>query len=162
MALDWSQLCILPARQSYIRQYGKMASGPEKAFCVLDGAPPHFHNEVRSYLDERFRNRWFGRGGPMEWPPRSPDLTLIDFFLWGLMKDNVYVHPLPTTLHQLKTRSERPVQTLIRTFCTTCGMRLNIGLMLLEPLVARTLNFINDKLLFMKLFQLVFQLVRVL
>jgi hypothetical protein len=35
MALDWSQLCILPARQSYSRQYGKMASGPEKAFCVL-------------------------------------------------------------------------------------------------------------------------------
>jgi hypothetical protein len=26
MALDWSQLRILPARQSYIRQYGKMAS----------------------------------------------------------------------------------------------------------------------------------------
>jgi hypothetical protein len=26
---------ILPARQSYIRQYGKVASGPEKAFCVL-------------------------------------------------------------------------------------------------------------------------------
>jgi hypothetical protein len=35
MALDWSQLCILPARQSYIRQYGKMTSGPEKAFSVL-------------------------------------------------------------------------------------------------------------------------------
>jgi hypothetical protein len=35
MALDWNQLRILPARQSYIRQYGKMASGTEKAFCVL-------------------------------------------------------------------------------------------------------------------------------
>jgi hypothetical protein len=34
LALDWSLLCILPARQSYIRQYGKMASGSEKAFCV--------------------------------------------------------------------------------------------------------------------------------
>jgi hypothetical protein len=32
--LDWSQLCILPAQQSYIRQYGKMASGLEKAFSV--------------------------------------------------------------------------------------------------------------------------------
>jgi hypothetical protein len=31
-----------------------------------------------------------------------------------------------------------------------------------EPLMALTLNFINDKLLFVKLFQLVFQLVRVL
>jgi hypothetical protein len=35
MALHWSQLYILPARQSYILQYGKMASGPEKAFSVL-------------------------------------------------------------------------------------------------------------------------------
>jgi hypothetical protein len=48
--------------------------------------------------------------------------------------------------------SERPVQTLIRKFSTTCGRRLNIGLMLLKLLVARTLNFINDKLLFIKLF----------
>jgi hypothetical protein len=28
-------MCILPARQSYIHQYGKMASGPEKTFSVL-------------------------------------------------------------------------------------------------------------------------------
>jgi hypothetical protein len=48
--------------------------------------------------------------------------------------------------------SERPVQTLIRKFSTTYGRRLNIGLMLPEPLVALTLNFINDKLLFIKLF----------
>jgi hypothetical protein len=39
---------------------------------------------------------------------------------------------------------------------------LNIGLMLLEPLVTLTLNFINDKLLFIKHFQLDFQLVRLL
>jgi hypothetical protein len=42
--------------------------------------------------------------GPMEWPPRSPDLTPIDFFLWGFVKDNVYVPPLPTSLHELKTQ----------------------------------------------------------
>jgi hypothetical protein len=28
----------------------------------------------------------------------------MDFFLWGFIKDNVYVRPLPTTLHELKTR----------------------------------------------------------
>jgi hypothetical protein len=33
-----------------------------------------------------------------------PDLTPMDFFLWGFVKDNVYVPPLPTTLHELKTR----------------------------------------------------------
>jgi hypothetical protein len=40
----------------------------------------------------------------MEWPPISPDLTPMDFFLWGFVKDNVYVPPLPTTLPELKTR----------------------------------------------------------
>jgi hypothetical protein len=35
MELDWCQLFILPARQSYIRQYIKMASGSEKAFSML-------------------------------------------------------------------------------------------------------------------------------
>jgi hypothetical protein len=32
---------------------------------------------------------------------RVSDLTAMDFFLWGFVKDNVYVHPLPTTLHEL-------------------------------------------------------------
>jgi hypothetical protein len=88
----------------------------------------------------------------MEWPPRSPDLTPIDFILWGFVKDNVYVPQLPTTLHSSRHGSESPVQTLIRKFSTTCGRRLNIGFMLLELLVALTLNFINNKLRFMKIF----------
>ncbi len=28
--------------------------------------------------------------GPMEWPPRSPDLTQCDFWLWGHLKHIVY------------------------------------------------------------------------
>lgn len=45
-----------------------------------DGAPPHFSLEVRAYLDELLPERWIGRRGPVEWPPRSPDLTPLDFF----------------------------------------------------------------------------------
>jgi hypothetical protein len=47
---------------------------------------------------------------------------------------------------------KRPVQTLIKKYSTSCVRRLNICFMLLEPLMALTLNFINDKLLFIKLF----------
>ena len=36
------------------------------------------------------------------WPPRSPDLTVCDFFLWGFVKDDVYVPPLPKTLPELR------------------------------------------------------------
>jgi hypothetical protein len=98
----------------------------------------------------------------VEWPPRSPDLTPMDFVLWGFVKDNVYVTRSRQQYTSSRHGSERPVQTLIRKFYTTCGRRLNIGLMLLETHVALTLNFINDKLLFVKRFQLLFQLVRVL
>jgi hypothetical protein len=69
-----------------------------------DGAPTHFHNEVRSYLDECLRNFQIGCGGPMEWRLKSPDLRLMDFLLWGFVKDNVCVSLLLTTLHELKTR----------------------------------------------------------
>ena len=35
-------------------------------------------------------NRWLGRGGPVTWAPRSPDLTPLDYYLWGHMKTLVY------------------------------------------------------------------------
>jgi hypothetical protein len=35
---------------------------------------------------------------------RLSDLKPVDFILCGFVKDNVYVPPLPTTLHELKTR----------------------------------------------------------
>ena len=38
---------------------------------------------------------WIGKGGPVAWPPRSPDLTLLDFFLWGHIKSLVYKTPVP-------------------------------------------------------------------
>ena len=50
---------------------------------------------VRRFLDQTFPDRWMGRDGPMLGPPRSPDLTPLDFFLWGYVKDIVYRTPVP-------------------------------------------------------------------
>lgn len=61
-----------------------------------DGAPPHFANVVRNYLNETYPGKWIGRGGPTGWPARSPDLTSPDFYLWGFLKDAVY-RERPTT-----------------------------------------------------------------
>ena len=46
-----------------------------------DGAPPHFMRAVRGHLDRRFEQTRIGRGGPISWPARSPDLTPLDYFL---------------------------------------------------------------------------------
>jgi len=45
---------------------------------------------VRENLNECFPNRWLGHGGPVAWPPRSPDLKPLDYYLWGHMKTLVY------------------------------------------------------------------------
>ena len=68
-----------------------------------DGAPCHFALRVRQFLDQEFFNRWIGRGGQFYWPPRSPDLTPLDFFLWGHVKTIVYATK-PTPLKDLKAK----------------------------------------------------------
>lgn len=55
-----------------------------------DGAPAHFHRVVTAHLNQQFPHRWIGRGGPINWPARSPDLTPLDYCIWGWMKDIVY------------------------------------------------------------------------
>jgi hypothetical protein len=60
-----------------------------------DGTLPHWGLLVRQFLDATFSNRWTGRDGPTPWPPRSPDITPLDFFLWGYVKDKVYSTPVP-------------------------------------------------------------------
>ncbi|ERL84253.1 hypothetical protein D910_01634 [Dendroctonus ponderosae] len=77
----------------------------------LDGAPPHYHFEVRQFLNANFQNRWIGRNGFQNSPPRSPDLTPLDFFLWGYIKGIVY-HTLPTTSHDMKTRIRDAFKTV--------------------------------------------------
>ena len=55
-----------------------------------DGAPPHWGLKVCQFLNETFPDRWIGRDGPIPLPPRFPDITPLNFFLWGYVKDIVY------------------------------------------------------------------------
>ena len=52
-------------------------------------------------LTEAFPGRLISRNGDISWPPRSPDLTPPDFFLWGYLKGKVYINK-PNTLQELK------------------------------------------------------------
>lgn len=67
---------------------------PQGYVFQQDGAPPHFAFHVREHLNECFPQRWIGRAGPTAWPPRSPDLTPLDFFFWGYIKNIVYKTPV--------------------------------------------------------------------
>ena len=59
-------------------------------FYQQDGAPPHYRRDVRAFLDENLQGHWIGRRGTFEFPPRSPDLTPLDSYLRGTLKDVVY------------------------------------------------------------------------
>jgi hypothetical protein len=86
-----------------------------------DGTPDHFHLDEHHYLNANLPQRWIGHAANVDlpllrWPPRSPDLTLCDFFLWGYMKDAVFVPPLPTDVDDLKRRITEAVAAV------TCHM----------------------------------------
>lgn len=66
-----------------------------------DGATCHSARETIDLLKPMFPRRLISKNGDYDWPPRSPDLTAPDFFLWGYLKSKVYSNK-PETLEQLK------------------------------------------------------------
>ena len=57
-----------------------LETGARLQWYQQDGAPPHNYLSLREHLDITFPNSWIGRNGPIAWPPRSPDLSVLDFF----------------------------------------------------------------------------------
>jgi len=66
-----------------------------------DGAIAHTANESMTIVRNMFPGHLISRFGDVPWPPRSPDLSMCDFFLWGYLKSRVYAHK-PCTLNDLK------------------------------------------------------------
>lgn len=54
----------------------------ETMFYQHNGAPPHVSRHVVRFLRNRYGDRVIAHRGPVHWPPRSPNLTPMDFFLW--------------------------------------------------------------------------------
>lgn len=65
-----------------------MVSG--QMYFHRDGAESLYTQHVKQYSHKCFLDHWLGHGGPLAWPPRSPDLTLLNYYLWGHMKSFVY------------------------------------------------------------------------
>ena len=70
-----------------------------------DGAPPHFSLKCREFLEKNFgEDRVIGRGFGVSWPPRSPDLSPLDYYLWGAVKARVYHAFIPRDIPELKEK----------------------------------------------------------
>jgi hypothetical protein len=46
----------------------------------------------------------------MKWPPRSPDLTSRDFFLWGYVKEQVFLQPQSLDIDELKLTIAKAIE----------------------------------------------------
>ena len=64
----------------------------DDVYFQQDGATCHTSNETIAILQEKFPDRVISQRGDRNWPPRSCDLTPLDFFLWSHVKDKVYVN----------------------------------------------------------------------
>ncbi|KAF2368177.1 Protein of unknown function DUF4817 [Trinorchestia longiramus] len=82
-----------------------------RTWWIQDGAPAHRTVAVREKLNELFGNRIITLNHRIEWPPRSPDLTSCDFFLWGHLESKVYSSPLRNT-DELKQKIENEANLL--------------------------------------------------
>ncbi|GFT66351.1 putative DD41D transposase [Trichonephila clavipes] len=73
-----------------------------------DGATCHTARATIDLLKDTFGDRLISRFGPVNWPPRSCDLTALDYFLWGYVKSLVYADK-PQTLDHLEDNIRRVI-----------------------------------------------------
>ncbi|GFY15219.1 DUF4817 domain-containing protein [Trichonephila clavipes] len=73
-----------------------------------DGAICHTARATIDLLKDTFGDRLISRFGPVNWPPRSCDLTPLDYFLWGYVKSLVYADK-PQTLDHLEDSIRRVI-----------------------------------------------------
>ncbi|GFW01899.1 DUF4817 domain-containing protein [Trichonephila clavipes] len=73
-----------------------------------DGATCHTARATIDLLKDTFGDRLISGFGSVNWPPRSCDLTPLDYFLWGYVKSLVYADK-PQTLDHLEDNIRRVV-----------------------------------------------------
>ncbi|GFW20082.1 uncharacterized protein TNCV_2320231 [Trichonephila clavipes] len=73
-----------------------------------DGATCHTARATIDLLKDTFGDRLISRFGPVNWPPRSCDLTPLDYFLWGYVTSLAYANK-PQTLDHLEDNIRRVI-----------------------------------------------------
>ena len=83
---------------------GGIVSRPLVGTGRRSSTSPRCRLAVRVRLNEVFgENRVIALHHNVEWPPRSPDLTPCDFFMWGYLKNKVFATP-PQNINVLRQR----------------------------------------------------------
>ncbi|GFV47236.1 DUF4817 domain-containing protein [Trichonephila clavipes] len=95
-------LCVL------IEMLFEFLRKPQELWFQQDGATCHTARATIDLLKDTFGDRLISRFEPVNWPPRSCDLTPLDYFLWGYVKSLVYADK-PQTLDHLEDNIRRVI-----------------------------------------------------
>ena len=99
------------------REFRNLGMNDGDVWWQQDGATPHTSNQSMNYLRGKFPGKLISKRGDFPWPPRSPDLTILDFFFWGYIKHKIWNVPRnqqPTNLNQLQAAIVRECRALQR------------------------------------------------
>ena len=66
-----------------------------------DGATCHTAEAILDVMSPVFEDRIISRRADGVWPPRNCNLTSLDYYLWGAVKDKFYANK-PETINALK------------------------------------------------------------
>lgn len=88
-----------------------VAAKPHRMWFQQDGATAHTARDTLTLLQGIFGNQIISRSCEIQWPPRSPDLTAPDFFLWGYLKEKVYANK-PNNIEELKANIEAEIRAI--------------------------------------------------
>ncbi|GFY36485.1 transposable element Tc3 transposase [Trichonephila clavipes] len=113
-AMEWyeqqSECC--PTRLLLLKRIRDLTSKHQRCTMELwfqpDGATCHTARATIDLLKDTFGDRLISRFGPVNWPPRSCDLTPLDYFLWGYVKSLVYADK-PQALDHLEDNIRRVI-----------------------------------------------------
>ena len=79
-----------------------------QGYFQQDSATCHMSNMSMELIESFFPDRVISK---KTWPPKSPELTSLDFSLWGLLKDRVYANK-PCTLQDLKDNISAEIRNI--------------------------------------------------
>ena len=83
----------------------------QEMWSQQDGATDHTARQSMALLRGLFGGHLISRFSGFNWSSRSPDLTAPEFFIWGYLKERVYVNN-PRTIQELKNNIRHEIREL--------------------------------------------------
>ena len=89
----------------------------DQQWFMQDGEPPYTARMSLRWLQDHFEDRVISNKLDIRWAPHSPDLNLLDFYLWGRLKSLVYQSQI-NDMDELKAAITAACQIVAAEECT--------------------------------------------